>query len=341
VKTRHFVHLLLGCWLLSVSASAQKTSAPQTRTPVATVSGETIYDDQLAASVQSQILPLRKQEFDIKKRALDGLIDQKLVEADARKKGLTIEKLLETEVDSKVPEPNDAELQGYYLAQRERFNRPLNDIKDQLRQVLKQAKIQQARQDYVSALRTNAQVAILISAPRVEVAHDPARVKGNPNAPITIVEFSDYECPYCRQVEPTLKGLMTKYKDKIKIAYRDFPLTNHPHAKLAAEASRCAGEQGKFWEYHDQLMSSSDLQKPALIGFARGLHLDAQKFASCLDEGKYKADVERDQIEGMQAGISGTPGFFVNGVPLVGAQSPDAFIRLIESELDSLRQAKK
>ena len=315
------------------AALAQNTEAGPSRKPVATVAGQAIYDADLVAIVQGQILPLRRQEYEIKKRALDSLIEQRLLEGAAQKKGITLEQLLQQDVDGKVQDSTEAELQSYYLGQKDRLNRPFDEIKDQLRQTLKQAKIQQARQDYVKALRAGADVAVLLAPPKVQVASDPARLRGNPKAPVTIVEFSDYQCPYCRQVEPTLKNLLAKYGDKVNLAFRDFPLTMHPQAQLSAEASRCAAEQGKFWEYHDQLFSASSLERPALVEYSRTVKMDEKKFDSCLDSGKYRSQVEQDAQEGRQAGVSGTPGFFINGEPLTGAQPPDAFIRVIEDEL--------
>ena len=324
--------LFLCCFLPAAAASAQKTEVTQSKQPVATVAGQTIYEDELNASVQGQLLPLRNQEYEIKKKALDNLIEQKMLEAAAKKQGLTTEKLLDQEVNSKVPDPSDAEIEGYYLGLK--VKSPLADVKTQLREGFKQAKIQQARQDYLKALRADSKVVVLLSAPRVEVAYDPARLRGNAKAPIMIVEFSDYQCPYCHQVEPTVKEVLTKYGDKVSLSYRDFPLTSiHSQAQIAAVASHCALEQGKFWEYHDQLFSASNLDKDTLIEHARNLKLDDKQFGSCLTSEKYKAEIDKDLQDGRKAGVSGTPGFFINGIALSGAQGQDAFTRVIDEEL--------
>jgi protein-disulfide isomerase len=120
----------------------------------------------------------------------------------------------------------------------------------------------------------------------------------------------------------------------VSLAYRDFPLKAiHSQAEIAAEASRCAGEQGKFWEYHDQLLAASKLDKDALVEYARNLKLDDKQFGSCLTSEKYKAEIEKDSAEGKKAGVQGTPGFFINGVTLSGAQPADEFTRLIDDEL--------
>jgi len=331
----HFRIILLLCVsaVFSATSLAQNAATLKPKQPVATVDGQPIYDEDLAQSVEGQLQPLRNQEYEIKRKALDTLIEQKMLDAAAKKKGLTTEKLLDQEVNSRVPDPSDAELEGYYLGLG-RVTLPFPEVKAKLRDAYKQAKGQQARQDYLKTLRADSKVVVLLSAPRVEVAYDPARLRGNPKAPVMIVEFSDYQCPYCHQVEPTVKELLTKYGDKVSLAYRDFPLTQiHSQAMISAEASRCALEQGKFWEYHDQLFTESKLEKDDLIGYARNLKLDDKQFESCLTSEKYKADIERDEQEGRKAGVNGTPGFFINGVALSGSQPRDAFTRVIDDEL--------
>src|SRR5262244_835315 len=266
---RHFrgslLLLLSACFAMPLLASSAETAKP--KQPVATVDSQPIYDEDLAPSVEGQLQPLRNQEYEIKRKALDSLIEQKMLEAAAKKKGLTTEKLLDQEVNAKISDPSDAEVEGYYYGLG-RVTKPLAEVKTQLRDSLKQTKIRQARENYLKSLREDTKVVVLLSAPRVEVAHDPARVRGNPKAPVMIVEFSDYQCPYCHQAEPTVTALLTKYGDKVGLSYRDFPLTAiHPQAMIAAEASRCALEQGKFWEYHDQLFTVSKLEKDSLIEY--------------------------------------------------------------------------
>lgn len=320
---------------------AQSLEPVQPKQPVAIVAGQAIYEDDLTPSVEAQVTKLRNQEYEVKRKALDGLIEQRLLESAAKKKGITVDKLLEQEVDAAVVEPSDAEIQAYYLAQKDKLNRPFDDVKDQLRIGLKQAKIQQARQDYLKGLRKGGDVTVLLVPPKVQVGYDPKRLRGNPKAEVMIVEFSDYQCPYCHRAEATLRGLLASYGDRVSLAYRDFPLPQlHPQAELAAEASRCAEEQGKFWEYHDQLFDSSKFEHAALVDYARTLKLDEKQFDSCVTSEKYKADIQRDLEEGTKAGVSGTPGFFINGVPLSGAQSAEAFTSVIDEELARQRLKK-
>jgi protein-disulfide isomerase len=333
LKTTRTV-FLLGCILAPALLPGESSDPSKPKQPIATIGGQAIYEDELLPAVQGQLFPLRNQEYEIKKRALDSLIEQKLLEAAAKKKGIETEKLLQQEVDSKVPESGDAEIQAYYLGQRDRLNRPLDEVKSQLLQSLKQAKIQQARQDYLKSLRSGNEVVVLLSPPKMQVGYDPARVRGNPKAPVMIVEFSDFQCPYCHQVEPTVKEVLTRYGDKVSLAYRDLPIRQiHPQAEMAAEASRCAGEQGKYWEYHDQLFSSSKLDHDALLEYARNLKLDDKRFDSCLASEKYRGSVDQDLREGMGAGVTGTPAFFINGIAMSGDRSQEAFTRMIDQEL--------
>lgn len=320
---------------LAVSCFAQNTDSLKPKQAVATVGDQTIYDSDLASSVEGQLQPLRSQEYDIKRKALDTLIEQKMLEAAAKKKGVTTEQLLQQEVDAKVKEPNDDEIHGYYLAQSARLNRPFDDaLKTQLRASIRNSQIQQLRQDYMKQLRSDNKVVVLLSPPKVQVAYDPKRLRGNAKAPVMIVEFSDYQCPYCHQVEPTVKNLLAKYGDKVSLSYRDFPLTAiHQNAMIAAEASRCAEEQGKFWEYHDQLFNASKLEKDALIQYARDLKLDDKQFESCLTGEKYKAEIEKDEADGRNVGVNGTPGFFINGVEVSGAKPESEFTSIIDDEL--------
>ena len=325
------------CLLAPSAVRAQTPTATQNQ-PVATVDGQTIYENDLLPSIQGQLMPLRKQEYDIKQKALDDVIRQRVLDAAAKKKGLTGDQLLAQEVDSKIPEPSDAEVEGFYLATRS--TRPLAEVQPQIKQAIKQAKIQQARDQYMKNLRENSNVVVALSAPRVNVAYDPARVRGNPKAPVMILEFSDYQCPYCHQAEPTVEAVLAKYGDKVSFAYRDYPLRSiHDHAEIAAEASRCALEQGKFWDYHDQLFKATNLDKEALIGYAKDAKLDDKQFESCLTSEKYKAQIDKDLDEGRKAGVTGTPAFFINGVELSGAQGQDSFFHAIDDELSRKPQA--
>jgi protein-disulfide isomerase/Flp pilus assembly protein TadD len=226
------------------------------------------------------------------------------------------------DVEATISEPAEEESKGVNFSEKDRRNRSSEEEKPEPQQILRKLDLPQPQ--------------------RIEVAYDPARLRGSATAPVIIVEFSDFQCPYCHKVQPTLKNLLAKYEDKVSLAYRDFPLRDiHPQAQLAAEASRCAGEQRKFWEYHDLLFANHDkLNQEGLVEDARSLKLDEKQFDSCLSSSKYKAQIEQDLQEGMRAGVHGTPGFFINGIFLRGAQAQAVFERIIETEL-SVPQSKQ
>jgi protein-disulfide isomerase len=329
--------ILLFVFLLcnATGSEAQTSIQAKKREPLASIAGRAIYDDDLIPSVQAQLFQLRLQEYEVKIRALENLVNEKLLETEAKKKGMSGQKVLEQEVDGKVAEPTEAELQALYIVQKEQLNRSYDEIKPQLLQLLKKAKIQEAREDYYQSLRKQAGVSIFLSKPKVEVAYDPARLRGNPKAPVVIVEFSDFQCTYCQSVQPTLKNLLTKYEGRVNLGYRDLPVRDiHPQAQLAAEAARCAGEQGQFWEYHDLLFANQNkLDNPGLVELARGLKLDEKQFDSCLSSGKYTQKIEEDRQAALRAGVSGTPGFFINGNMLSGNVPQDSFEKIIQAEL--------
>jgi len=307
--------------------------------PLATIDGQAITEADLAPLTEGQLRSVREQEYQIKKKALDTLIAEKVLEAEAKKRGLTAEKLVEQEVDAKVPEPTDVEINAVYAVQREQLKQPLPEVKARVAQDLKRARIQQARLEYSTRLRDEAKISVLLEPPRVQVAFDATRVRGNAKAPVMIVEFSEFQCPYCKQVEATLNSVLAKHPGKVALGFRDLPLTAiHPMAQGAAEASRCALEQGKFWEYHDLLFADqAGLDKAGLLSKAQKLQLDEKQFDACLSSGKYRGLIEQDAQEGRRVGLSGTPGFFINGVFLTGAQPESAFEAAIKDELGAAR----
>jgi len=312
-------------------ASAQSVSS-SIDPPVAYIDGKPVLASELVQASQGQVLNLRKQEYDIKRRALDTLVDQKLLEAEARRRGMTLEQM-QKDLDGRIGEPTDAEAEAFFLARPEQGRR-FEEVRDQMRSLLKAAKRTAARDAFLSGLRKSHTVDVLFDSPRVEVSADPARLKGSPDAPVQIVEFSDFECPFCRRAEATIQAVVAKYHGKVSLAYRDFPLSAiHPSAQRAAEASRCAAEQGRFWDYHARLFADQSLDAKTLKSHAKDIGLDQARFDLCLDTNRLREAVDRDAQQGRLAGVTGTPAFFINGIPLNGAQPAAAFEKIIEEEL--------
>lgn len=330
--------LVFGGTALHLAQAGQEFPSPKLYEPIAFIGSQPIYDEELPVGVQGEIQHLRQQEYELKSKALEEFVRQKLLETKATGKGVTTEQFLQVEVDQRVSDPTAGEVEAFYLAQKDQISLP--GVNSNLSATLRQAKIKAARESYLERLREQAEIVILLRRPKVNAAHDRARVRGNTNAPVIIVEFSDFSCPFCRRAESTLNGVLAKYQGKVSLAYRDFPVRNlHPQAQAAAEASRCAAEQGKFWEYHDVLFESPDkLSHEGLLESARNLNLDEKRFSQCLDTGRYKTQVEQDLQEGVKVGVSGTPTFFINGVLLAGAESASEFEKIIDEELVDARQ---
>lgn len=321
--------------LLIASAACLFAQAAERGRPAAIVEGEAISEETVSDQAGPQLRQLANQEYEIKSRVLESMINQKLLQLEAKRRGLDPEALLKAEADSKAAEPTESEVEAFYLGQSDRINRPFAEVKAQLRQALQQLRVQQARQRYQASLRENASVTILLRPPKLDVSYDVARLRGDKARPVTIVEFSDFQCPYCRNVGETLKQLLAKYGDKVSLAFRDFPLrTLHPQAQAAAEAARCAAEQGKFWEYHDLLFQNQGSLGPdSYPRFAETVKLDVAQFRACVSAGKYRPQIEDDIRDGTRLGVSGTPAFFVNGVFLNGAVPAAAFEKIIDQEL--------
>jgi protein-disulfide isomerase len=208
----------------------------------------------------------------------------------------------------------------------------------QIRNYLGAQRSASQRQAFVNTLRAKAKVEMHLEAPpvfRAAVVTDGAPVRGDVKAPITIVEFSDFHCPFCRTVQPTLTQLLAKYPGQVRLVYKHLPLDSlHPQARRVSEASWCAQEQGRFWEFHDRVYAAGpDASDAALAKLATEASLDKATLNTCLTSGKAAAAIQKDVDEGTGHGINGTPGFFVNGRFLSGNQPMAAFENIIQEEL--------
>jgi protein-disulfide isomerase len=158
---------------------------------------------------------------------------------------------------------------------------------------------------------------------------------GPEDAAVTIIEYSDFQCPYCANAVPILSQIKAEYGDSVRFVFKDFPLSFHQNAQKAAEAGQCANDQGMFWELHDKMFANQgSIDVGSIKGYAASLGLDTSQFNACLDSGKYASEVQQDFSEGKAAGVSGTPTFFINGKKIVGAQPFSAFKQIIEQELE-------
>ena len=330
--------LLVGSPMAPLSAAAAGQSETSPAPVVAVVNGKEITQQELLDRVRGELSKLEAQMYEVRRNGAEELISDYLLEQAAQSRGLTKDQLLQQEVDSKVSEVTDKEVDNFYAANQARIRKPLDEVRPQILNYLQQNKLTEARRIYLKSLRDKAQVKVYLTPPIVDVSAEDAPVKGPANAPVTIVEFSDFQCSYCKRVVNILEQVLERYPDKVKLAFRDFPIVNiHPQAEKAAEAAHCAAEQGKFWEFHDLLFDKQDtIPTTNFAEHAKTLGLDVSTFQTCIDGRKYQEKIELNYAAGVKAGVSGTPAFFINGRLLSGAQPLEAFKAVIDEELERL-----
>jgi len=309
---------------------------------VAKIGGKAITAGELDEMAKKELRQLetqyQEQRYQLRRNALEAMLRQRAFDEKAKAKGLTRDELVNQEVAAKIAEPSDEEVRALYERAKAGGQQlpPLDQVKGEIARFIKNQKGQGALAEYYEQLEKEMGVEMLLppyEAPKVAVeAVGPS--KGPASAPITIVEFSDFECPYCVRAQASLKDVLAAYPGKIRLVYRDFPLPMHAKAPKAAEAAHCAADQGKYWEMHDQLFANAQkLDVPDLKDHARAVGLDSAKFDKCLDSGEKAKLVESHKKAGDEAGVSGTPAFFINGRLLAGAQPPEAFKAIIDAEL--------
>ena len=270
---------------------------------------------------------------DVRTAALKSFVAERALEAEAKKRGVTVDAMLEAEFKA-LPPVDDAAIKAFYDQNADKVQgRPLESLSPQIRSHLES----EAKQKAVEAIlaKTVAKIELVRPpVPRVQVsAGGPAR--GPADARVTIVEFSDFQCPYCQRAKPVLDEVEKRHPKDVRIVYRNLPLDSlHPRARPSAEAAACAAEGNKFWEYHDRLFANNRALADAdLRKYAAEVGLDAKSFEECVSSRRHQAAVEADVQEAKRLGITGTPAFVVNGMLLSGLKSPEEFDALIKEEL--------
>jgi protein-disulfide isomerase len=327
----------------TTSVGAADAAGEGDTTPAAMVGNEAITMADVDRAAASQLTKIRQQEYDVRKQVLQQLVNDKLVAAEAAARGVSADDLLKQEVDSKSPVVSDDEAQQYYDRMKGRMaGKTFEEVKPDIIKNLGMQKQMERRTQFVNELAAKNNVKILLDPPRaiVTVAKDIPSI-GPADAPVTIVEWSDYQCPFCKRAHPTVEQLLTEYKDKVRFVYADYPLSFHKQAWPASVAAHCAEDQGKFWEMHKNLMEAQgDLSPADLQKRATDLGLKSDAFNTCLDSKKFDTRIQNSFNDGMALGVTGTPAFFINGRMLVGAQPIEAFRDVINDELSRKGIAK-
>jgi len=303
---------------------------------VAEVNGAPIMASELEQKLGARLARQRQEEYEIRRQALDELIGERLLAAEAAKRRVSTEELLRREVDSKAATMTEAQIDTIYEQNKDRFaGQARGDALARIREAVAGRAKAERRAAFEKELRDAAQVAVRLEAPHAAVEIPAgAPSTGAANAPVTIVEFTDYQCPYCHRAQGVIEEVLERYSGKVRLVHLDFPLEGHPGALPAARAARCAGEQGKFWEYHRNLMTTKgSLDDADLKGRAVSLQLSASTFATCLSSGRHDAAIQASVKEGEGLGVTGTPAYFVNGRMISGARPVESFAEVIDAQL--------
>ena len=353
LKLKSFSLLVLVCiglaaviWVaLSVRSSAKSSAQTTVRNAVskpnsdiaAMVGDKQVTVADLENRIKGQLNRIQADEYNIKRKALDDSIARVLLEQEAARRGISADELTRIEIEGKAAQVSQEDKKAEYERVKARFEGNSEaEVMKQVESVLHKRSVRKREQEFVADLRSKASVRILLEAPRLDVSDGDGPSLGPKNASVTIVEFSDFQCPFCARASETLKRVREHFGDKIRIVFRHYPLPIHKDAPKAAEAAICANEQGKFWEMHDHLFASAPkLEIADLQRYAVEIGLNKEQFNQCLSSGKYAKTWALDKTDGTSYGMTGTPSFFING-RIIGGGAPayDDFVQLIEEELD-------
>lgn len=291
--------------------------------------------DKLESDYQLKLRQLHLKQTEARHQLLlqqlERLLNARALDLEARVRGVKSDAVL---AEIKVPAVTDDEVRAFYETNKARAHESFEKLRPSIAQYLAGQHDEEARRAFYDALRARHGISSLLGPYRVTVAASgPAR--GKDGAPVTIVEFGDFQCPYCREAESSLRAVMSRYPDQVRLVFRNLPLPKlHPNATLAAEAGVCAGQQGMFWQMHDAMyQDQSALSESALKDTARHLGLKMDGFAACLADRKTLEELDTDREAADELNVSGTPYFFINGRPLNGSVPVERFESVISDEL--------
>ncbi len=328
--------------LLLKVESYQKESGlrPNNSSVIAVVDGVEINEEDLMIPrIAGRVYKLERKIYNLKRMQLNDSIKSILINLEAKEKGIN-PGILKQQIFSNVKTVSDIEIEDYYQSNLKYYKsrkESLKQIKHKIRNSLQDRMMSDRMNEYILPLREKYGVVEYLTVPalpHVNIDVGNSLFQGPQNAALTIVEFSDYMCPSCRRAHKLIKELKEQYKGKIKWVFKDYPLKRHKGAKKMAIAARCAGEQGKFWEYQDLLFASDEKSDNlTLIKYAEKLGLNVSQFTKSLNSNKFLFDVEKDIRDANKYGVSSTPTFIINGKLNPGAPSPKQFKKMIDEAL--------
>jgi protein-disulfide isomerase len=334
-----FLALAVGCNRTPQAADSSPTAhaaGPDAKTVVAELEGTSITLSELDAAVAGEMSQIRHQEYEIRKRGLDRMIEDRLIDKEAQKRGLTREALLKAEIEDKVSLPADGEVAMLYEQYKTRFiGKSKDEAMEIIRQSLRRQGMGDREREFRSTLRQGRNIKVALDAPRAKVTVPAeAYARGPADAKVTMVEFLDYGCGFCKRAHATVEELMKKYDGKIRFVHRDYPLSADGPTVNAARGVHCAADQKKTWEYHADLLTEPGSYDDADLNRRAGkLGLDGKAFGACLASKKYDERIQQSAEAGQELGVNSTPTFFINGRRVAGAQPFEVFTEIIDAEL--------
>jgi protein-disulfide isomerase len=336
--------LILGSGFVACSKQATSNqpnyiykSAPQEGL-VARIAGEDISYDEAFSGLENEIFEAEMKVYEIKENRIRAMIVEKFMSKDPRKENLSNDEFLVKYVANNITIA-DQQIDAF-VKEREIPAEHVNDqMKQRIREYLENEQRHGAVEAWIAEKTAKEPVEIYLnkpSRPVFEVEVGDAPIMGGKNARVTIVEFSDFQCPFCARGANVMTEVKKKYGDKVKVAFKNFPLPFHHHARSASTAGLCVHEQKAdlYWKMHDLMFEDQQgLEQDGLIAKARTLNIDMDKFTDCLTSGKFDAMIDQDIEQGQKLGVKSTPTFFVNGMMVTGAQPLEEFSKLIDQEL--------
>lgn len=326
--------------LAAATACSQARSAPRTdgddaQTVVARIDGQAVTQKEVDARAESTLQRLKDEEYEARRSALDEIVVERLMDAQAKAQGISRDELLKREVDGKVVPPTPAEIKDLYDRNKDRVGgRSLAELTPEIERSIRQTRSAERAQAYLDELRGKATVAVTLPQPRndVPIPAD-ARAMGPDKAPVTIVEFSDYLCPYCQKAQTVVDEVLKRNQGKVRFVHRDF-LLGRPRSMAVARAAQCAADQGKFWDYRRNLLEApGDWTDDDLLRRTVSLGLDRAALQTCLASDRHDKAILESSQDGTKLGVQSTPTFFINGRRMRGARDAAQFQEIIDSEL--------
>lgn len=320
---------------LCPGGSAAVVYAQAAEEVVAVINGRKISRTEVDRTIAAQLGPLQRQIYSLRQTALENLILRRVLEDEARRKGISVE-ALRGELTAAPVEVQESEVEQEYAQNRAAFGAMSEDeAKQRLRLGLEAEARMRNYRDALSRLRQNARIELSLAEPRLplDVATGQSPALGGKEPAVLIVEFSDFQCPFCKQSQGALKEVLRVYGDQVRLVYKHLPLEIHSESFPAARAAFCAGEQNSFWQYHDALFAADQLSPEKFKRIAADLGLELAGFTACIESERSRAAVLGDVREAARLGVNATPTFIVNGTLRQGALGFDDFSAIIAREL--------